>query len=164
MKVCPSIEWFLLNEVWFIRTRYTKFDLSHKSCFSGYEIFGQEKRPESEAGSQSSKSFELLKISTDCHNSNSSSNNINNSNNSNNNNNPGSGHTSGDDLETFTTTSSDIEVISSPGFSEKSTWPVGGSPVASSKHGKAELTINKHFKKGKFLQHKYSNNKAKQLM
>jgi hypothetical protein len=115
------------------RSFFSKTGLVQK--LSAFDGLCQEKRPESEAGSQSSKSFELLKINTDGHHSGS-------------NNNGGSGHTSGDDLETFTTTSSDIEVISSPGFSEKSAGPGGGSPVTSTKRGKTELVVNKHFKKG----------------
>ena len=99
--------------------------------FLGYDIFSDDKRPESEAGSHSSKSFELLKMPG---NSGKTGN--------------GSGHTSGDDLETFTTTSSDIEVISSPGFSEKSGAGTGGSPVTASRKGKGE-SAGKHFKKGK---------------
>ena len=68
-----------------------------------------EKRPESETGSHSSKSFELLKMPGNAGNG---KNPVETGSGRTSGNGNGSGHTSGDDLETFTTTSSDIEVIS----------------------------------------------------
>jgi hypothetical protein len=65
--------------------------------FPGFDIFGEEKRPESEAGSHSSKSFELLKM-PGTENSGNEKSGIDKTGSGRTSGGNGSGHTSGDDL------------------------------------------------------------------